>query len=328
MLNNFIFTIIICILSTIANGGELVESGVNGSINWTEGIVYAKGMGPIDPAMANNPRGKLIARRIAVVDCQRNLLELVKGVRVTSTTLVRNLMIEKDTVQTTISGIIKNAEVVKENYDKEEGILYITMKMPFSGKFMDTVIEDKMLNTKNWSDIIPIMFSNFFPISEAFAAQNHDYDFKPDEKNTIKKIIKLFEINGYEKGIEKLNTLLLGFDKFDDYSGVVINALGISGFRPALCARLRQKNGKVVYPGNLVKKRSASSSLFYSWNDNLEEAKGTKRVTHNPIIIKAEDIYKQQRSDLIISDENAKAILLMANGGNVLKKCRIVIVTK
>jgi len=33
MLNNFIFTIIICLISTIANGGELVKSGVNGSIN-------------------------------------------------------------------------------------------------------------------------------------------------------------------------------------------------------------------------------------------------------------------------------------------------------
>jgi len=50
--------------------------------------------------------------------------------------------------------------------------------------------------------------------------------------------------------------------------------------------------------------------LLYSWNDNLKEATKTKRVKDNPIIIKSNSIYKNQKSDLIISDQDAEAIIL------------------
>jgi len=311
--------------------GDIIEPGANGQINWTDGIVYAEGMGPVEEALLNNPRGKLIARRIAIVDCQRNLLEMVKGVRVTSVTMVRDLMVEKDIVMTSISGIIKNAEIVKERFDETDKIFYITMKMPFSGKFMDTVVDDKMLSTQR-SDLfkpfqLSALWGGFF-MSNAWAADTASIDFDSSEKETLDKVLRLFQQSGSEVGINRLKQVIADFEKFDLFSGVVINALNATGFRPAICARLRKTDGKVVYPGDFLDLKKVNSSLLYSWNDNLEEAKTTKRVTDRPLIIHAQSIYKQQRSDLIVSDKDAESIILMAQGGEVLKRCRVVIVTK
>lgn len=83
----------------------------------------------------NRPFGqaKLMARRAAVVEAQRNLLETVKDVAIDSETNVEMSMILNDTIHSEISGVIRGARVIDEEYIPEDGIYRVTMSVPMYG---------------------------------------------------------------------------------------------------------------------------------------------------------------------------------------------------
>ena len=90
-----------------------------GEIDWTHGFVRAKGYGFVDP---KKPKGqaRLLAERAAVVDARRNLLEILKGVHITSETVVEDYMTTSDLIVQRVEGIVKGARVVgKPKYYKD-----------------------------------------------------------------------------------------------------------------------------------------------------------------------------------------------------------------
>lgn len=83
----------------------------------------------------NRPFGqaKLMARRAAVVEAQRNLLETVKDVAIDLETNVEMSMTLNDTIHSEISGVIRGARVIDEEYIPEDGIYRVTMSVPMYG---------------------------------------------------------------------------------------------------------------------------------------------------------------------------------------------------
>lgn len=83
----------------------------------------------------NRPFGqaKLMARRAAVVEAQRNLLETVKDIAIDSETNVEMSMTLNDTIHSEISGVIRGARVIDEEYIPEDGIYRVTMSVPMYG---------------------------------------------------------------------------------------------------------------------------------------------------------------------------------------------------
>ncbi len=107
----------------------IVEATDNGEINWSEGYVLARGYGVFDPKMGK-PEDILKARRVATVVAQRNLLETIKGVHVNSTTVVEDYMLKSDLVITHVEGVVKNARIVGEKVDRENGIVEVELMAP------------------------------------------------------------------------------------------------------------------------------------------------------------------------------------------------------
>ena len=89
---------------------EFVEwVGANSGVNWSNGQIQAEGAG-VAPEGQPPSRAKLFACRAAVVDAQRNLLESIKGVRVEGTTVVANMMVESDTIRTSVNGVLQGGQ--------------------------------------------------------------------------------------------------------------------------------------------------------------------------------------------------------------------------
>ena len=82
---------------------DVIEKSSSGEVNWTKGIIYAKGYGTAKEGLSA-PQKRLLSRRAAVVDGQRNLLELTKGVRLTSMTKVVDQIVEGSTTATRVQG--------------------------------------------------------------------------------------------------------------------------------------------------------------------------------------------------------------------------------
>ena len=73
------------------------------------------GSGVADPS---SPRAKarLMAKRAAKLDAQRQLLEHAKGVHIQSTTTVEDFMTRDDYIRSRVQGIIREAEIIDYRY--------------------------------------------------------------------------------------------------------------------------------------------------------------------------------------------------------------------
>lgn len=109
---------------------DLVEEKENGTINWTGQYIEAVGMSAIDNNRFKIPaQAQMMAQRGAVVVAQRNLLEIVKGVQVTSKTTVKDFITESDVIVTEISGVVKGAQMVGKPRVFETHV-EVTLRMP------------------------------------------------------------------------------------------------------------------------------------------------------------------------------------------------------
>src|SRR5512141_2390472 len=104
-------------VSAQTNGaGDAVETTASGKINWTTSEVSATGIGAPPAQAANAAQARAMAERAAFVVALRNLLEIVKGVRVDSESVVENFMVKSDVIRTRVDGIVKGARIVKTQY--------------------------------------------------------------------------------------------------------------------------------------------------------------------------------------------------------------------
>ena len=93
-------------------------------------VITAEGYGRY-PAGMPNGSAKMAARRAAIVDAQRNLLESIKGVAIDSETTVENFMLKDDVIHSKVSGIIQGAQVISEE-EQPDGYK-VTMAVPVYG---------------------------------------------------------------------------------------------------------------------------------------------------------------------------------------------------
>ena len=122
------------------SASEWVEQiGNKGSVNWTDGYIEAVGIGAPPQRNIGMPQARPMALRAAQVDAYRNLLEVVNGVRVDSTTTIRDFTVESDIINTQVQGMVKGARTMKQEY-LSDGTVEVTVRMPLSGNFASVIV--------------------------------------------------------------------------------------------------------------------------------------------------------------------------------------------
>lgn len=109
-------------LSPALSQQPLVQALGNGEINWGEQLIRVTGSGAPNPDAPNIAVARIGAERAAKADALRNLLEIVKGVRIDSQTLVVNAMTQSDTIRTQVQGVVQGARVVNTKYLSDGGV--------------------------------------------------------------------------------------------------------------------------------------------------------------------------------------------------------------
>lgn len=104
----------------------------SGTVNWVIGVIRVTGIGAPPPHAVNAGQKRAMALKAARSVAYRNLLELTKGVKVSSTTTVNNFM-SNDIVKTKVMGIIKGARFVGQKY-LSDGSVEVTLELPIYGK--------------------------------------------------------------------------------------------------------------------------------------------------------------------------------------------------
>lgn len=137
---------------------DLVEQKDKGLINWTKGIVQAKGIGAPPEKFYGKPNARPMALRAATLDAYRNILEVINGVRINSTTVIKDFAVENDIIMSKVEGMVKGAEIVKKEY-LSDGTVEITMQMNLRGGFAQLVLPEDIKPLDTITPVVPAQSS-------------------------------------------------------------------------------------------------------------------------------------------------------------------------
>jgi hypothetical protein len=119
--------------------GDVIESMGNGGVDWTTGVVTATGLGAPPENAANRAQARAMAERAAFIVATRNLLEVVKGIRVDSATLVENFIVSSDVIKTEVSGFVQGAQIMKKQVNPD-GSVEVLVGVKLTGDLMNTLL--------------------------------------------------------------------------------------------------------------------------------------------------------------------------------------------
>jgi hypothetical protein len=267
---------------------EVVENIGNGSINWTKGIIQATGIGASPEECYGKPQARPMALRAARIDAMRNLLEVTKGVRIDSANVVKNFAVTDDVIMAKISGMIKGAQIVKQEY-LSDGTVEVTMQMSLYGGFAQLVLPPEIKQVEPIKLVPPL--STIDPS-------------KPSPTMPSKTT---------EKPISEI------------YTGLVVNAMGLNA-RPAMSPKIIDETGQEVYGSAFVSREYAVQQGMSGYAKDITAAQTDPRVTNNPLTVKGLKKEGPGNTDIVISNADASKLRSASEHLSFMKKCRVMIV--
>jgi len=97
------------------------------------GYVLVAAEGLPKPEAVSSGQKRLTAERAAEVLAYRKLAEFLDGVAVVGDSLVKDATLQYDIVRTAVAGFVKGARVVHKEYNKEDEIALVIMKVGMTG---------------------------------------------------------------------------------------------------------------------------------------------------------------------------------------------------
>ena len=103
-----------------------------GSINYSEQMINAVGIGFVPSNAVNAGQARRMALRIAKQDAMRQLIEIVNGVTLTSETTMSGAMVD-DVINTKVQGFIRGARPVGQPKYLSDTSVEMEYSVPMSG---------------------------------------------------------------------------------------------------------------------------------------------------------------------------------------------------
>jgi hypothetical protein len=328
------------------NPSDAVEPVGQGMINWTTGEVYATGIGAPPPNAVNPAQARAMAERAAQVVAYRNLLEIVKGVRVDSETVVENFMTKSDIIRTKVDGIIKGAMPIKKQY-LSDGSVEVTVVMRMKGDFLNAVVPEtfgvsslpppsmrpapsvtppapsKQAPAPTASDKKPEP-PRVEPVKPAPTTAQPEKKPEPPKGTTQQPQQEKKAEQPQQQPVVAPEQPTAQF-KGGKATGVVIDGRGL-GLKPALLPKIVDQQGQEIYVGQVVPRTNAVEQGVAGYAKDVNAAANNFRVTDNPAVIRGLRASGAARTDIMLSQADAQMLRELGKKGDFLQFCRVIIV--
>jgi len=93
-------------------------------------LISVIGQGVAPSNTASPAQAYALAKRAAIADAYRLIAEKVKGVRIDGQDLIKNMMVKRSTVRTSVAAMIRNANIVETTF--KEGLCEVEMEINLS----------------------------------------------------------------------------------------------------------------------------------------------------------------------------------------------------
>jgi hypothetical protein len=120
------------------------------SMNWTKHTLRLVGNGFGPENVKELGRRKILAKRAAKLDAYRNLLESIKGVYVTSTSRVEEMMLEEDSIKSKTEGMLKGMRIIDVSYSNDGGCeITVEVNIDKEGGFLLNALNNNSVSVKD-----------------------------------------------------------------------------------------------------------------------------------------------------------------------------------
>lgn len=253
--------------------------------------VEADGFGLPPEYASSGAQARLMARRAAISDAQRNLAEQISGVQVDSETTVQNLQLSSDVVKTRVSALLKGAKIISESY--EDGAYHVVMALPLYG-----------VNNSLASAVLPrTTRRESFPTTVLPEPDEPLYTPTEPEPTTVPTAST---ITNRQSGT---------------YTGVIVDCTGL-GLRTAMSPVIKTTAGEPIYgyknldSKKVIKNGMAGYASSYSGN--------VSRAGSNPLIVIAVGV--DHYFNPVVNVADAKIILEENGYTHFLDNCAVVFI--
>lgn len=295
---------------------EVIEAVGSGEINWSQGIVTAKGSGAPPKESKNIAQARLMTERAAVADARRNLLETLKGVRVDSITHVEDYMVQNDEIRLRTEGLIQaSTEIRKLRKYLSDGAIEVTVAMSLGGDFLSLLM--------SLPKSAPALQPGAPPTLPPEKPRSLLSGIPPDEKKEAPPAVPPIS-KGEEKPVSKPEPKPSLAD-LPPYTGLVVDARGLQ-VQPALVPKVLDEQGVELYQGGYVSHEKVAQSGVALYARDLTSAQTHSRVGKNPMTVKGFKINPGNPSDIILSPDGTKRVAPFTRKGTFLEECKVMIV--
>ena len=257
--------------------------------------VDADGFG-LPPAYAvSEAQARLMARRAAIADAQRNLAEQIAGVQVDSETTVQNLQIASDVVKTRVSALIKGAKIISES--AEDGAYHVVMALPLYG-----------VNNSLASAVLPqISRRESFPAAIVPEPDEPLYTPTQPETTTVTTTTtRTTTITNRQSGT---------------YTGVIIDCTGL-GLRSAMSPVIKTTAGEPIYGYKNLDSKKVIKNGMAGYSNGF--GGNVSRAGSNPLVVKAVGV--DHYFNPVVNVADAKIILEENGYTHFLDNCAVVFI--
>ncbi len=303
-----LFLIVSVLMSSVAYGNNL-------------SVISAEGFGFADASRFSEPQARLMALRAAKIDAQRNLLEVINGVRVTAGTTVKDMMLESDIIGTRVKGMLQGSFETASTVSREDGSWVAAVTMAVCLDKGDALCKAK-----------PSLAAITQPSLKGAPPEAR---FSEADLATVKEEIADAEVQADSadaSGLVVASSIAedaptpVGSEDSDAVSreaatGLILDASGLN-YTPMLDVRVRTRSGKELYgPGHV-----AMGSDWLHWSPSLDDAKGMSQVIGSaPLILTPESL--GEATELVISDQDAISLFTSnTRSGDFLAAGKVVII--
>jgi len=290
----------------------IASAADRGQIDWSQGqnsAIEAVGIGLPPENAHTSAQAKLLARRAAVVDAYRNLLEMTQEIQVDSETTMKDLMIENDTVKTQVSGIIQGAKIKSEKQMSDGSYRVVLTLNLFGENSLAAIALPKVMPSQVTPFPTPIQ-----PVTPYVSIQ--------PTVQTIEQPAVQPQGPVVNPVTQQLTPVVAPYTP----SGVIVDARGL-GLEATYSPAIYDTTGRAIYGTNFI---DPDFAIKYGMTDYaptpelVEEAQnGRSRAGTLPIIVKAVGL-KGNNHSVIISQVDADKILAANQIGKFLNQCEVV----